>query len=158
MSASVNMQSEFFDEAFNQARLALALGEVPVGCAFVKAGQVIASAHNLTSETRDATQHCEIVAASRVDVEGSELYVTVEPCIMCAEALRLLKVKSVWYGCSNSRFGGNGSILSLHEGSYSSNGGFRAEEAIDLLKEFYSRGNVKAPAEKRHRELQTELI
>jgi tRNA-specific adenosine deaminase 2 len=109
------MDPLYFDLAFHQARLALEEGEVPVGCVFVKDNSVVSAAHNKTTATRDATQHCELVAAAGKDVEGSELYVTVEPCIMCAEALRVLRVTRVWYGCSNSRFGGNGSILSLHE-------------------------------------------
>lgn len=151
--STYSMQLKYFDLAFEQARLALELGEVPVGCVFVKDDAVIALAHNLTTQRSDATQHCEIVASADTDVSGCDLYVTVEPCIMCAEALRLLRVRCVWFGCSNSRFGGNGSILSLHENSYPSSGGYRADEAISLLKEFYARGNAKAPPHKRHREL-----
>lgn len=95
------------------------------------------------------------------DFASCNLYVTCEPCIMCAGALSLLKFKRVIFGCANDKFGGNGSILSIHkelcgncgdsEGSryggaeYSSVGGLFKEEAIKLLQDFYISGNPKAP-------------
>ena len=120
------------------------------------------------------------------------LFVTVEPCIMCAAALRQVGIKEVYYGCSNDRFGGNGSIYKLHTDppdrvlgkpertgdgqlaftseirdskeslqrlrlmGYTSTGGVRREEAINVLKTFYSRGNPLAPENKRKRALVKE--
>lgn len=85
-----------------------------------------------------------------------ELFVTVEPCIMCAAALAKLRVKRVCFGCHNDRFGGCGSVMALHEGGGGGGGGapfpivagVRAAEAIALLRDFYSRSNpsVTAPA------------
>ena len=69
-------------------------------------------------------------------VQESTLYVTVEPCIMCAYALNLVKIKRVVFGCENDKFGGNGSILSLHKlgvNAYESKGGVMKEEGIKLL-------------------------
>ena len=93
---------------------------MPVGCIIVSDGQVIAESHNLTVAKKNATTHCEINCMRALaekgigSFEGCTLYVTVEPCIMCAYALHLAKISRVVYGCDNDKFGGNGSILSLH--------------------------------------------
>ncbi|KAK7831979.1 trna-specific adenosine deaminase tad2 [Quercus suber] len=93
------------------------------------------------------------------------LYVTCEPCIMCAAALSILGIKEVCYGCANDKFGGCGSILSLHLGSseplkshgvpqgegFKCTGGIMASEAVSLLRTFYEQGNPNAP--KPHRRL-----
>lgn len=132
-----------------QAEEALAAGEVPVGCVFVRNGSVIAKARNRTNELRNvsiftsnileflyhfctyqATRHAELEAIDSIlsditltpqimDYPLSEttLYVTVEPCIMCASALRQLGIKEVFYGCGNDRFGGCGSVLGVNNGS-----------------------------------------
>ena len=84
---------------------------------------------------------------------GCTLYVTVEPCIMCAYALHLTKIDRVVYGCDNDKFGGTGSILNLHRFSEERDGGapykvcrgVLKDEAVCLLQEFYEHGNVKAP-------------
>ena len=90
--------------------------------------EIVARSHNLTNETKNATTHCEIncirhmaqVAKSK-NIPLSEittnctLYVTVEPCLMCAHALNKIQIKRVVFGCSNDKFGGNGSILSIHK-------------------------------------------
>jgi tRNA-specific adenosine deaminase 2 len=94
------------------------------------------------------------------------LYVTCEPCIMCAYALNLSGIKKVVYGCKNDKFGGNGSILSLHLSNphqYPSEGGVMADQAIKLFQQFYEHGNEKgmvdiangllAPENKRQRKL-----
>ncbi|EFJ20055.1 hypothetical protein SELMODRAFT_109716, partial [Selaginella moellendorffii] len=152
-----------------QARQALNRLEVPVGCVIVENGRVIASGSNRTNETRNATRHAEMEAidmllprwecSSHEDFSkrfaGCELYVTCEPCIMCAAALSLLGIGKVFYGCKNDRFGGCGSILSLHSNgvghspesaggmTYPCVGGIMAEEAIGLFREFYEQGNPK---------------
>lgn len=87
-----------------------------------------------------------------------ELYVTVEPCVMCAAALRYLGIKKVFYGCGNERFGGCGSILDVHKGDYLPREinelecemvkEFRSE-CIMLLRKFYVRENEKAPNPKK---------
>eukprot|EP00759_Apiculatamorpha_spiralis_P026928 PhF_6_TR29823/c0_g1_i1/m.43795/K15441/TAD2, ADAT2; tRNA-specific adenosine deaminase 2 len=145
----------YMNEAFVEARKALECGEVAVGCVLVhrREGTIIARGHNLTNTGRDATLHAELVAAQSIvpppcDLSEYALYVTVEPCIMCAAALGLMNIGVVYYGCRNDRFGGNGSVLSLHEGKYLSHGGYRAEESVSLLKHFYSGENTYAPEER----------
>jgi len=88
-------------------------------------------------------------------LRDTALYVTVEPCIMCASALRQLGIQEVFYGCDNDRFGGCGSVLGVNEQlghpkhpSYSANGGLRREEAILLLRRFYMTENQNAPVPK----------
>ncbi|KAL2940992.1 tRNA-specific adenosine deaminase TAD2 [Bienertia sinuspersici] len=141
---------------------------VPVGCVIVEKSKVIASGSNRTNETRNATRHAEMEAIddllqqwqtdgltqSEVALRISEciLYVTCEPCIMCASALSFLGLKEFYYGCTNDKFGGCGSILSLHATictqsnisqvtGFKCKGGIRASEAISLFQIFYQRGN-----------------
>ncbi|CAK9329871.1 unnamed protein product [Citrullus colocynthis] len=170
----------FMELAIQQAKLALQSLEVPVGCVIVEDGMVIATGRNRTTETRNATRHAEmeaidilIEAWQRDGLSTSEvadkfskckLYVTCEPCIMCASALSIVGIKEVYYGCANDKFGGCGSILSLHLGSRESrtsgNGqgrgfkctaGIMASEAVALFRSFYEQGNPNAP--KPHRPL-----
>ena len=72
---------------------------------------------------------------------------------MCAGALKEIGIPKVVFGAYNQKFGGNGSVLSLHEGFYEVEGGVQADVAIQLLKDFYEKGNPSAPEEKRHRPL-----
>ncbi|CAN0927978.1 tRNA-specific adenosine deaminase TAD2 [Linum grandiflorum] len=155
--------------ALSQAKEALNALEVPIGCVIVADGRVIASGRNRTTETRNATRHAEMEAidplleewkkaglsASQVAEEFSKciLYVTCEPCIMCAAALSILGIKEVYYGCANDKFGGCGSILSLHSTNpqpqssgvavqgFKCSGGIMAAEAVSLLRNFYEQGN-----------------
>ena len=151
--------------ALHEASKAMDKGEVPVGCIIVDIhSKVVASAGNMTNIDRDATRHCELVAIDQILEKGLnfnelKLYVTVEPCIMCASALRLVGLTTVYYGCSNERFGGCGSIVDAHSIDSTSlpvlsiTSGILANDAIQLLKDFYERGNPKAPDAKRHRPL-----
>ncbi|CAK7345726.1 unnamed protein product [Dovyalis caffra] len=171
----------FMELAIEQAKDALNSLEVPVGCVIVVDGKVIASGRNRTTETRNATRHAEMEAidvlleqwqknglsTSEVAETFSKctLYVTCEPCIMCAAALSILGIKEVYYGCANDKFGGCGSILSLHSSSsqplnsgeiaqrkdFKCTGGVMAQEAVSLLRSFYEQGNPNAP--KPHRPL-----
>ncbi|KAK7329742.1 hypothetical protein VNO77_23919 [Canavalia gladiata] len=170
----------FMELAIQQAKLALDVLEVPVGCVIVEDGKVIASGRNRTTETRNATRHAEMEAIdvlleqwqknglsmSEVAEKFSKcsLYVSCEPCIMCASALSILGIKEVFYGCSNDKFGGCGSILSLHLNNtmplndgvspgkgFKCTGGIMASEAVLLLRTFYEQGNPNAP--KPHRPL-----
>lgn len=83
----------------------------------------------------------------RQDMSTCELYVTCEPCIMCADALNRMKIGRVVFGCRNDKFGGCGSILSLH--NYDITSGVLEAEAISLLRTFYNRENYHAPEAKR---------
>ena len=93
-----------------------------MGCVIVRGGQIIARGSNKTNAKHDGTRHAEFEAIDTVLASGSDpavfqecdLYVTVEPCVMCAAALLLLKFRKVYYGCGNDRFGGCGSVLNVH--------------------------------------------
>lgn len=166
--------------ALDQAKLALDSLEVPVGCVILEKGTVIASGRNRTTETRNATRHAEMEAidflVEKWQMDGLQpgeaaekfsncaLYVTCEPCIMCAAALSMLGIREVYYGCPNDKFGGCGSILSLHtdgcehstvsgvkcQKGFKCKGGIMASEAVSLLRTFYEQGNPNAP--KPHRQ------
>lgn len=161
------------------AEEALAAGEVPVGCVFVRDGSIIAKARNRTNELRNATRHAELEAidavfANRIltpkmtsyPLSTTTLYVTVEPCIMCAAALRQLGIQEVFYGCANDRFGGCGSVLGVNEHlnhpthpPYRATGGYCHDEAIMILRRFYITENTSAPVPKSkvNRVLKTEI-
>ncbi|XP_065875307.1 tRNA-specific adenosine deaminase TAD2 isoform X2 [Euphorbia lathyris] len=174
----------YMELALEQAKQALDCLEVPIGCVIVEDGKVIASGRNRTTETRNATRHAEMEAidvlleqwqkeglsVSDVAEKFSKctLYVTCEPCIMCAASLSILGMKDVFYGCANDKFGGCGSILSLHlshfqpherevaEGKgFKCRGGIMASEAVSLLRCFYEQGNPNAP--KPHRPVTLQI-
>ncbi len=152
-------------EALESAVAALSRGEVPVGCLLIYDNKVIATGNNRVNETKNATRHAEVIAIEGTlqwskdnclapeDVfKETTLYVTVEPCIMCAGALRILGVPLVVYGCANERFGGCGSVLCIHSDNIPSQGkpfqcipGIFKEKAIQLLKKFYKGQNPNAP-------------
>ncbi|XP_044780099.1 tRNA-specific adenosine deaminase 2 isoform X3 [Bubalus bubalis] len=125
--------------AMLQAKDALDNTEVPVGCLMVYNNEVVGKGRNEVNQTKNlsfqATRHAEMVAIDqaldwcrRRDRSPSEvfehtvLYVTVEPCIMCAAALRLMRIPLVVYGCQNERFGGCGSVLDIASADLPSTG------------------------------------
>lgn len=164
-----DIQQNWMVRSFNFAEEALQAGEVPVGCIIVYEDKIIAVGKNEVNETKNATRHAEFVAIDQVlkwskeqDINPalvfskSVLYVTVEPCIMCAGALRQVGIPLIIFGCHNERFGGCGSILSIHDASLESLGpsfqcigGIMKERAVDLLKRFYQGENPNAPEDKR---------
>jgi tRNA-specific adenosine deaminase 2 len=145
---------------------------VPVGCVYVYKGEVIAKGMNDTNRSLCGHRHAEFLGIEDIlkrypsnVFEETDLYVTVEPCVMCASALRQLKIRAVYFGCANDRFGGCGSVLSVNsdpapERPYRAYPGFFREEAIMLLRRFYIQENEKAPVPKtkKSRELKTEFL
>ena len=148
-----DMEERWMARALDLARGALEVGEVPVGCVFVVDSLEVASGANTTNAELCATRHAELnavaAAPAHVDWSKAELYVTCEPCIMCASALRQLRVKRVYFGCANDKFGGCGSILALHRGVFPVVPGIRADEAVALFRQFYDRDNVRTSADVR---------
>lgn len=158
--------STMMSEALKQAEHALKAGEIPCGCVIVYDGQVIASGYNQTNKQMNATRHAEMVAFDDIllnqkydkDIFHScDLYVTCEPCIMCASALSIVGIRKVYFGCCNDKFGGNGSILSIHKEDiqdyyrYPVESNIMHEEAIALFQKFYIGENKRAPMAKRKR-------
>ncbi|KAM9315961.1 tRNA-specific adenosine deaminase 2 [Gastrophryne carolinensis] len=162
----------WMEKAFQMAQDALDNGEVPVGCLMVYEKQIIGRGRNEVNETKNATRHAEMVAIDQVldwcstngkhsdeVFQNTILYVTVEPCIMCAGALRLLNilfnVPLVVYGCNNDRFGGCGSVLNVAGDEIPDTGsqfkcisGYHAKRAVEMLKTFYKQENPNAPKSK----------
>ncbi|KAI4943913.1 hypothetical protein J4E91_009060 [Alternaria rosae] len=162
----------FMREAIAMAELALKSDETPVGCVFVKDGEVIGRGMNETNRTLNGTRHAEFVAIAGIlskhpisILNETDLYVTVEPCVMCASMLRQYGIRAVYFGCWNERFGGTGGVLNIHSDAsvdkpYPVTGGIFREEAIMLLRKFYVQENEKAPEpkQKKTRELKTEIL
>src|SRR5437899_3518938 len=106
------MPMSFMEEALTQARAAVAAGEVPIGCVIVRDGAVIARAHNRTLLDRDPTAHAETLAIRAAAAAlGSErlvecdLYVTLEPCAMCAAAISFARIRRLYYGAADEKGG-----------------------------------------------------
>ncbi|OAK97896.1 cytidine deaminase-like protein [Phaeosphaeriaceae sp. SRC1lsM3a] len=162
----------FMREAIAMAELALKSDETPVGCVFVKDGEIIGRGMNETNRTLNGTRHAEFVAIAGIlskhpikILHETDLYVTVEPCVMCASMLRQYGIRAVYFGCWNERFGGTGGVLNIHadpsiDRPYPVTGGIFREEAIMLLRKFYVQENEKAPEpkQKKTRELKTQIL
>lgn len=103
----------FMDMALEEARAAGARGEVPVGAVVVAGGRVVARAGNRTRERADPTAHAEMLAiraacaaAGSERLEGHDLYVTLEPCAMCAAAIAAARIRRLYYGAADPKSGG----------------------------------------------------
>ena len=108
----MEVDEKYMSLALHEAQKALSEGEVPVGCIIVSEGQIVGRGHNLTETLRDVTAHAEIQAITAASqtlggkyLTDCTLYVTVEPCVMCAGAIGWAQVKRVVYGCSDDKRG-----------------------------------------------------
>ncbi|MBS0307536.1 MAG: tRNA adenosine(34) deaminase TadA [Proteobacteria bacterium] len=140
----------YMRQALDQAHNAWALGEVPVGALVVKDGTIIATGFNQPIGTHDPTAHAEIMALraaaellGNYRLPGCELFVTLEPCAMCAGAMMHARLARVVFGASDPKTGACGSIVNLFEQEKLNHhtelvGGVLAEECGKLLKEFFA--------------------
>jgi tRNA(adenine34) deaminase len=110
----------FMREALRQAQKAYAAGEVPVGAVVVRAGKIIARAYNEVELLKDATAHAEMLALTQAEaavgdwrLTDCDLYVTKEPCAMCAGALGHTRIRRVIFGCVDPTAGAAGSVVNL---------------------------------------------
>lgn len=129
---------------------ALKSGEdIPVGAVVVKDGEIIASAHNERELTNDVTAHAEIVALRKAQqklgnwrLDGCELYVTLEPCPMCAWAILQSRIKSVYFGSYDRNYGALGEKLDLRTLNNSSTkvyGGIMEKECDRVLDDYFKK-------------------
>jgi tRNA(adenine34) deaminase len=137
--------------ALIQAQIAFEKGEVPIGAIIVHKGQVIAEAYNEKEQRKDATAHAEILAIQRAtEVLGSWrltdaiLYVTLEPCPMCAGAIIQSRLKQVVYGCADLKGGATGSVMNVLDYTLWNHrvdvvAGVLEEECSHILKLFFKR-------------------
>jgi tRNA(adenine34) deaminase len=137
------------DLALDEARAAAAAGEVPIGCVIVRDGEVIAQAGNRTLADRDPTAHCEMLAIrSAAETLSSErltecdLYVTLEPCPMCAAAISFARIRRLYYGTPDPKGGAVENGVRFYESPTCHHrpevyGGIGEGEAARLLKGFF---------------------
>lgn len=146
---------------------ALKNGETPVACIFVHEPtlRVLSFGCNDTNRSLNGTKHAEFVAIDKILQDhdllaklqeeirdffrGLTLFVTVEPCVMCALAIKQLGIGKVFFGAANDRFGGNGTVIKIQDDeTYKSYGGIMRVEAVQLLRNFYIQENNSAPVPK----------
>lgn len=111
---------DFMNEAYKEAIKAYKKEEVPIGCVIVKEGTIIARAHNLREKNNLATSHSEILCIEKAckklnswRLDGCEMYVTLEPCLMCAGAITQSRIKKVYIGARDEKNGCVGSIANV---------------------------------------------
>jgi len=145
----LNNHNVFMRAALAEAHLAAAVGEVPVGAVIVAGGQIIARTHNLTERLTDVTAHAEIQAITAAsNYLGSKylpkctLYVTLEPCPMCAGALFWSQIGTVVYGASDSKRGFRDPGGSLHPKTEIISG-ILEEECSEVLSNFFAQRRKK---------------
>lgn len=167
MAAIISVQEKFMKEALRQAKKAYALGEVPIGCVIVHEGRIIGRGYNRRNTDKNTLAHAEITAINKASkkigdwrLEGCTLYVTLEPCQMCAGAIVQARIPEVVMGCMNPKAGCGGSILNIlqmpefnHQVQVTR--GVLEQECSDMLKLFFSELRIRNKAEK---ELKKQLL
>ncbi|MCR5267302.1 MAG: tRNA adenosine(34) deaminase TadA [Lachnospiraceae bacterium] len=140
---------KFMREALKQAKKAYRLGEVPIGCVIVRDGEIIARGYNRRNTDKNTLSHAEISAIRRASkvvgdwrLEGCTLYVTLEPCQMCAGALVQSRIDKVVIGCMSPKSGCAGSVLNLLQNEQFNHQveietGILEEECSKILSEFF---------------------
>ena len=143
------LDHQFMQQAIEQAQLAAVAGEVPVGAVLVRDGQVFAKAFNKPIGNHDPSAHAEMLAlreAAKTEgnyrLPGSTLYVTLEPCVMCAGAILHARVDRVVFGAPDPKTGAAGSVLDVFSSKQinhqtSVEGGVMSEECGQLLRSFF---------------------
>ena len=144
----------FMDQALELAREAAAEGEVPVGCVIVRNGEIVGRGRNRRETAKTALGHAEIeaIAEANKNLGGwrlweCTLYVTLEPCPMCAGAIINARIPRVVYGASDKKFGAVGSVCSLFSMGFNHHpkveSGIREEEAVALMQDFFRQLRVE---------------
>ncbi len=145
---SAERDKRFMHLALEQAELAKNMGEVPIGAVLVRGEEVIASAHNLCETLNDPTAHAELLAIREATkkigkraLADCELYVTVEPCAMCAGAIINARLKKAVFGAHEERTGCMGSVLDISDGYFINSvrayGGILETECAALMSDFF---------------------
>lgn len=134
--------------ALEEAQKAYSKNEVPIGAIIVKDGEIIARAHNLRVETEKSTAHAEILAIERANdvleswrLDSCTMYVTIEPCPMCAGAIIQSRISEVYYGAMDIKAGSHRSIVNLFDKTFNHKvkitGGLMEEECGEIIKRFF---------------------
>ena len=156
-------EEKYMRAALREAKKAYALGEVPIGCVLVADGKIIARGYNRRKTDKNTLSHAETNAIRKASkktgdwrLEDCTLYVTLEPCQMCAGAIVQARIPEVVMGCMNPKAGCAGSILNVLEmpefnHQVSVTRGVLEQECSDMLKIFFSELRVRNKAEKEAR-------
>ncbi len=170
MAVIQNIQEKYMREALKQARKAYALGEVPIGCVIVHEGKIIGRGYNRRNTDKNTLAHAEITAINKASkkigdwrLEECTLYVTLEPCQMCAGAIVQARIPEVVMGCMNPKAGCAGSILNIlempqfnHQVMVSR--GILEQECSEMLKTFFTELRERNKREKEERRRQNGEI
>lgn len=160
LSAGINMDKTtpeyFMGEALKEAEKARLKDEVPVGAVIVQNGKIIARAHNLREKNQQASAHAEFLAIQKASkklnnwcLNDCDLYVTLEPCMMCAGAISLSRIHHLYYGTEDPKGGATVSRIRVkeipHIGVYPKEitGGIRKEECSSILSDFFREKRAK---------------
>lgn len=147
---------DYMARALELAAQAAEHGDVPVGCVIVKDGKIVGEGRNRREEHGDATAHAELEAirdaCARLGswrLHGCTLYVTLEPCPMCAGGILSARIPELYYGAKDAGFGACGSILNLFEEDFRHHpkivGHILEEECAQLLQDFFAQVRKKSP-------------
>lgn len=149
------MDEFYMREALKEALKAGEENEVPIGCVVVVNGHIISRGHNQTEQLKDATAHAEMIALTSAAnylgnwrLQNATVYATIEPCIMCASAMVLSRVKKIVFGARDPKFGGCGSIFNIAHDKRLNHRitvveGVLEKEAAELLKKFFKKKRTK---------------
>lgn len=143
------MQEYFMKEALLLAQEAAAAGEVPVGCVIVRNGEIVGRGRNRREEKQSTASHAEMEAIAQANarlqswrLDDCELYVTLEPCPMCAGAIINARIRRVWYGARDEAMGACGGVTNLFMESFPSRpalvGGILEAECRKVLSDFFA--------------------
>ena len=138
-------EAYFMRQALEEARLAFEEGEIPIGAVVVCRGQIIARAHNEVERLKDPTAHAELLAITAATeymggkfLSNCQLYVTVEPCVMCAGALFWARLGEIIYGAGEEKFGYRHYAPDIFPRRAKVRGGVLSEEAAELMRSFFA--------------------
>ena len=160
MAVIKSVEEKYMKEALKQAKKAYALGEVPIGCVIVHEGKIIGRGYNRRNTDKNTLAHAEITAINKASkvigdwrLEECTLYVTLEPCQMCAGAIVQARIPEVVMGCMNPKAGCAGSILNILEMPQFNHQvkvtrGILGEECSQMLKTFFEELRIRNKQEK----------
>jgi tRNA(adenine34) deaminase len=155
-----NYDEQYMRIAIAQAQIAEENGDVPIGAVIVHNGQVIAKAYNQREQLQDPTAHAEIIALTQAaaalenwHLHDCTMYVTLEPCCMCAGALVLARIDRLVYGCDDPKTGACGSLYNIVQDERLNHrlkvaSGVLADECSQLLQKFFENRRAKDPQSK----------
>lgn len=170
MAVIKSVEEKYMKEALKQAKKAYALGEVPIGCVIVHEGKIIGRGYNRRNTDKNTLSHAEITAINKASkvigdwrLEECTLYVTLEPCQMCAGAIVQARIPEVVMGCMNPKAGCAGSILNILEMPQFNHQvkvtrGILEAECSQMLKTFFEELRIRNKQEKAARKASGDLL